>query len=139
MSDCHALVPFAEQEPAFIAPVPHHMKRWFTSLLTVLLLISAVGQASFAARMPCGNSLHHAAADSHHATTANDADQVRCHGKSAAKDCSDVCKRLCGSVAFAAESAVEPVAIGAPHRLVPLAADTPLSRAITPDTPPPIA
>jgi hypothetical protein len=115
------------------------MKRWFASLLAVFLLISTVGQASFAARMPCGDSPHQAAVGSHDAASADEADQPPCHGKLAAKDCSDVCKRLCGNVAFAAESAVEPVATGAPHRVVPLALDTPLSRAITPDTPPPIA
>lgn len=115
------------------------MKRLLASLLTVFLLISMVGQASFAARMPCGNSPHQAALGSHDAAAEDQAGQPPCHGKAAAKDCSDVCKRLCGNVAFAAESAVEPVATGTPHRVVPLAADTPLSRAITPDTPPPIA
>jgi len=122
------------------------MKRWLASFLAVFLLVSTIGQVSMAARMPCGAGPHaaasssaaadvaHAAAAVHHAEAA----QSLCHD-SGAKDCSDVCKRLCGNVAFMPRAVTEPATAVHPSRVHPPMSAALVTRTSAPETPPPIA
>lgn len=121
------------------------MKRWFASFLAVFLLVSTVGQVSMAARMPCGALPHVAASsavtphgDVAHAAHHADAAQSPCHD-SGAKDCSDVCKRLCGNVAFVPNAIPQPATPEAPSRAYPRMSASLFTRTSPPDTPPPIA
>lgn len=135
------------------------MKRWLASFLAVFLLVSTIGQVSMAARMPCGAGSNvagpHAAASSaataayaaavdgdvarpaaaaHHV----DATQRACHD-SGAKDCSDVCKRLCGNAAFVPQAVTEPANSVHSSRVYPPMSASLFTRTSPPDTPPPIA
>jgi len=128
------------------------MKRWLAFFLAVFLLVSTIGQVSMAARMPCGAGSNvagpHAAAASSAAAAADgeaahaahhaDAVQSPCHD-SGAKDCSEVCKRLCGNVAFVPKVAAEPATSVHSTRAYPPLSASLFTRTSPPDTPPPIA
>lgn len=132
------------------------MKRRLASFLAVFLLVSTIGQVSMAARMPCGAGSNvagpHAAASSAaatayaaaagadvaHAAHQADAAQSPCHD-SGAQDCSDVCKRLCGNVAFVPQSVIEPATAVPASRVYPPMSAALITRTSPPDTPPPIA
>jgi len=121
------------------------MKRWLAPFLAVFLLVSTIGQVSMAARMPCGAGQHpsagsadtiggHVVQSAQHA----DAEPSPCHD-SGAKDCSDVCKRLCCNVAFVPQAVVEPAIRVTPSRVRPPMSAPLFTRTSPPDTPPPIA
>jgi len=115
------------------------MKRWLATFLAVFLAVSTVGQASLAAAMPCGHGPLSMASTGDAGVVADQDGHRHCHKSTAAKDCSDVCKRLCGNTAFAALPASELAVARSPLRLRPSMAAPLLSRATPPDTPPPIA
>lgn len=121
------------------------MKRWLASFLAVFLLVSTLGQVSMAARMPCGagpspvaSSSEEEASHLAQAAQHTDAAQSPCHD-SGAKDCSDVCKRLCGNVAFVPQAVTEPAIPARPSRGYPPMSASLFTRTSPPDTPPPIA
>ncbi|MCF8191275.1 MAG: hypothetical protein K9J04_00245 [Burkholderiales bacterium] len=121
------------------------MKRWLASFLAMFLLVSTIGQVSMAARMPysAGHASAAASADAMggdlaQAAQHTDAAQSPCHD-SGAQDCSDVCKRLCGNVAFVPQVAAEPAAPLLASRVYPQMSAAPATRTSPPDTPPPIA
>ena len=115
------------------------MKRWLATFLAVFLAVSTVGQASLAAAMPCGQGPLSMASAGDAGVVADQDGHRHCHKSTAAKDCSDVCKRLCGNTAFAPLPASEPAVARSPIRLRPSMAAPLLSRTTPPDTPPPIA
>jgi hypothetical protein len=121
------------------------MKRWLPGLFVLLLTVFTLEQVMMSARMPCGAGYSSAAATAdaatgHIAQTAQHADaaQSPCHD-SGAKDCSDVCKRLCGNVAFVPQTVADPAVRVTPSRVRPPPSAPLFTRASPPDTPPPIA
>lgn len=115
------------------------MKRWLATFLAILLTVSTVGQASLAAGIPCGPGPQAIALAEDAGAVADLGDHHHCHKSAATKDCSDICKRLCGNTAFVPHTTAGPSAATSPVRLQPSMAAPLLSRATPPDTPPPIA
>lgn len=115
------------------------MKRWLATFLAVFLAVATVGQASLAAGMLCGPQQQSPAASSDAGAMVDEDTHRHCHKPAAAKDCSDVCKRLCGNTAFVPQTVADPAPIASSMRVQPSMAVPLLTRATPPDTPPPIA
>jgi hypothetical protein len=121
------------------------VKRWLPGLFCLLLTLFTLEQVMMSARMPCGAGHSSAAATAdaatgHVAQAAQHADaaQSPCHD-SGAKDCSDVCKRLCSNVAFVPQTVADSAFSVMPSRVRPPMSAPLFTRASPPDTPPPIA